>query len=402
MKILQVISSFPPAYAYGGPTRVTYDISRELVKKGHEVTVYTTDVFNARSRFKYETNPMKIDGIEVYHFNNISNRLAHKNLAMAPIMAFELNRTIKNFDVIHLHEYRSFQAILVHYYSKKYNIPYILQPHGTIPIISKTKQKKSFDLLFGHSIVKDTSKIIATSRIESNQYCTVFPELDKEKVIHIPNGISMETYQNLPKKGQFKKKYSIKTDEKIILFMSRVHERKGADILVEAFSKLKNDFEKVKLVIAGPDEGYLQKLKQIVNKLWINDDVIFTGTLLEPDKFMAYVDADVFVLPSKDKYESFGNVVLEACACGKPVVVTNNCGVSEWIGEDVGYTIECDKDQLKDAILKVLIDDRLMRKFGEEGRKLVENNFDLKIIITYYEKIYEGIKHPNERKETTQ
>ena len=109
----------------------------------------------------------------------------------------------------------------------------------------------------------------------------------------------------------------------------------------------------------------------------------------EKDKLEAYVDADVFVLSSKDRYESFGNVVLEACACGTPVIVTNNCGVSEWIGDDVGYVVEYDKDRLRDAIFEVLSDERLGRRFGEEGRRLVMDEFGWDKIIRKIEGVYE-------------
>ena len=393
MRILQVISSFPPAYAYGGPAKVAYEISKELVKKGHEVTVYTTDVHDAHSRFKYDNNPMRVNGIEIYHFKNVSNELSHRNLAAAPMMALALNRNIKDFDIVHLHEYRSFQAILVHHYAKKYGIPYILQPRGSVPTISKSKQKKLFDALFGRSIFRDASKIIASSKIESDQYRDVFPELNNEKVVHIPNGIDLETYQDLPKKGEFKKKYSVNVDEKMILFLSRIHERKGADLLIGAFSELKNKFGNVKLVIAGPDEGYLDKLKRIVSKLDIEGEVIFPGPLYEEDKLEAYVDADIFVLPSKDRYESFGNVVLEALACGTPVIVTNNCGVSEWIGDNVGYVVEYDKEQLQDAIFKILSDEELGKRFGEEGERLVREEFGWEKVVRKVEKLYRDCTH---------
>ena len=388
MRILQVISSFPPAYAYGGPLRMAYEISKELVKRDHEVTVYTTDVYDAHSRFKYDENPMWMDGIEVYHFKNISNKLARRNLAAAPMMALALNRNIKDFDVVHLHEYRSFQVIPVRHYAKKYNVPYVLQPRGSVPTISKSKPKKLFDVLFGRAIFNDASKIIASSKIESDQYWNVFPKSNAEKIVHIPNGIDLETYQNLPQKGVFRKKYLIDNDEKIILFLSRIHKRKGADHLVEAFNKLKQGLEGVKLVVAGPDEGYLYKLKQIVNMLDIEEDVIFPGPLYELEKLEAYVDADVFVLPSKDHYESFGNVVLEALACGTPVIVTNNCGVSEWINDNVGYVIESDNEQLRDALITILCDEKARKIFGEEGRQLVQEEFGWYKVVVEIEKVY--------------
>ena len=121
MRILQVISSFPPAFAYGGPAIGAYNVSKELVKRGHEVTVYTTDVQDKNSRYKFEKNPIWLDGIEVYHFKNISNSLASNfHISCAPGMALELKKSAKKFDIIHCHEYRSFEATFAKHYSKKF------------------------------------------------------------------------------------------------------------------------------------------------------------------------------------------------------------------------------------------------------------------------------------------
>jgi len=181
-----------------------------------------------------------------------------------------------------------------------------------------------------HSLFKNAKKIIASSEIESKQYYDVFQDLDKEKIVKIPNGINWDQYTNLPEYTIFRKKYSI-GDNRIILFIGRLHERKGADILIKAFSRLKYDINDLKLIIAGPNDSYLNVLKNRVKKFNIQKDVIFPGPLYNRDKLEAYVSADVFVLPSKDKYESFGNVVLEASACGTTSVVTNVCGVTEYV-----------------------------------------------------------------------
>lgn len=382
MKILQVIHFFSPLHG-GGSIDSTYNLSKYLQKRGHDVTVIASD---------FQIDDYFIDslaGVEVIPFHS---QLNIGGLLISPSIKKYLNENIDKFEIIHMQNFRTYQNIIVHKYAKKYRIPYILQPRGSIPTITKSIQKNLFDTFFGRSIVKDASKIIATSKIESNQYRDVFPDMEYEKVVHIPNAINIETYQNLPKKGEFKKKYAINTDEKIILFLSRIHKRKGADVLVEAFSKLKNEIKDIKLVIAGPDEGYLDKLKLIVRELNVENDVIFSGPLYEKDKLEAYVDADVFVLPSKDRYESFGNVVLEACACGTPVIVTNNCGVTEWIGDDVGYVVECDKEELRNALFKVLSDERLRRRFGEEGRKLVMEKFGWDKVVLGIENVYnEGV-----------
>lgn len=389
MKILQVISSFPPAYSYGGPARVAYEISKELVKRGHEVTVYTTDVYDACSRFKYDNNPMWMDGIEVYYFKNVSNKLAQrKNLATAPMMAFALNKNVEKFDVIHLHEYRSFQAIFVSHYAKKYNIPCILQVHGAVqPIFQRQGLKKIFDLFFGYKILRDASKVIALTETEAEQYKKM--GVDEDEIEIVPNGIDLSEYNDLPERGEFRKKYGIKGEEKIILYLGRIHEIKGIDLLVEAFADLVKELDNIKLVIVGQDDGFLSTLKRQIEDLNLGDKILLTGPLYEQDKLKAYVDADVYVLPSV--YETFPVTVLEACACGTPVIVTDRCGIADIVDGRIGYVVEYDKDQLRGAIIKVLSDEGLRKRFGEKGRKLIEEKFTWEKIIEQSEKIYEEV-----------
>ncbi|MCD4678477.1 MAG: glycosyltransferase [Desulfobacula sp.] len=194
MKILEVTNFFKPSWEAGGPARSVYEISKKLIKNGHDVTVYTTDGF--KSRLDVEKNkPIIIDGIQTYYFRNLSRFLTKRmNFPIPYYFPLVLRKKIKNFDVIHLNEHRTVLAIVVHYYAKKYGIPYILQPRGSVPTISKSKQKKLFDAIFGHSIIKDASKIIASSKIESELIQGVFSESNNEKIVHIPNGIDLGTY----------------------------------------------------------------------------------------------------------------------------------------------------------------------------------------------------------------
>ncbi|MGA3198636.1 MAG: glycosyltransferase [Halobacteriota archaeon] len=403
MKVLQVISSFPPAYSYGGPLSMTYQVSKELVRRGHDVTVFTTDVYDAKSRVAFQQNPMDMDGIEVHHFRNLSNRLAHKNLPVAPTMAFALRKHIESFDLIHVREYFSFQAALVHHYATRKGTPYILQAHGSLPritrehnvktaLLSKNYPKKIFDLVAGYSMLNDASTIIATSRVESDQFTDVFPDFPLDKVVHLPNYVDLESYEDLPARGQFRRKYNIDENAKIVLFLSRIHERKGADLLVATFSKVKQtvDFP-VRLVVAGPDEGYLQNLKSLAKRLSVENEVVFPGPLYGREKLEAYVDADVFVLPSKDRYESFGNVALEALACGTPVIVTNNCGVSEWIDSNVGFVIRYDQIELCNALKGILENEQLSQRLGDNGKKLVNKEFGWDKGVLQLEELYETI-----------
>jgi glycosyltransferase involved in cell wall biosynthesis len=389
MKILQVINSFPPAWATGGPAQMAYNISKKLVERGHEVTVYTGDVCDATSRMPRARHPTGMDGIQLYRFRNLSNMLAYKNIPLTFGMALALRSNVHKYDVVHAHLYRCTQSIFVHRYACKRNVPYILQPRGGLPLLlGKGRLKLVFDKLFGHSIVKDASKIIASSRFESDQFQDVFVDFPLDNVIYLPNYVDLRTYEHLPETGQFRRKHGIDKTAKIVLFLSRIHEIKGADLLVAAFSraKLAVDFP-VKLVIAGPDGGYTRTLKSLAKELEVDDDVVFPGPLYEREKLEAYVDADVFALPSR--YESFGNVVLEALACGTPVIVTNNCGVSEWIGSNVGFVIEYDQIQLCEALKAILQNEQLAKRFGKDGKKLIKREFDWEKGILGLEKLYE-------------
>lgn len=365
MKILLTIEFFSPKF--GGSVISTYELAKHLQLNGHEVVILTSD-YQIDSEFVESLN-----GVEVIQCHCVA---AMGNFFVTPSINNKLEK-YGRFDIIHMSNFRSYQNIAVSKYSKKYSVPYILQPRGTLPRFSKNKQKKLFDLLFGQYIIKRASKVIASSKIESNQYKHVFPKIKNMDIVRVPNGIDLDDYGNLPKKGLFKKKNSIKENELVILFLSRIHERKGVDLLLEAFRDLKDHTLNVKLVIAGPDENYVDKLKLLCEKLNLQNDVIFSGPLYGANKLEAYVDADIFILPSKDHYESFGNVALEALACGTAVIVTDKCGVSEWI-HDVSYVVEPNVDSFEKILLFLLQNDDFRIKYGSLGKSFVKKHFEWK------------------------
>ena len=161
MKVLQVIS-YSPIYLHEGPSSVALLISRELVKRGHEVTVFTTDASHIKSRLRIPNNPIVVNGVKVYHFRNLNNQLASKNIPVAPNMALALKKDIKSFDLVHLHEYRAFNAAFVHHYAKRENVPFILQPHGSLPrvrqnVVERQLIRSAFDSIWGLRILRAVS-----------------------------------------------------------------------------------------------------------------------------------------------------------------------------------------------------------------------------------------------------
>jgi glycosyltransferase involved in cell wall biosynthesis len=370
LKILQVAPFFYPAWAYGGVPRVAYELSKELVKRGHDVTVYTTDVWDRDSRYVPEKSSVIVDGVKVFYFRNLSNRLAYDYQLFFPIGLISfVRRTIKDFDIIHLHSHRHLLNNIVHHYASKFNKPYILSAHGTVLRIERRVLAKAFfDRFLGGQILRDGAHFTAVSDHEVKQYETM--GVASERVTVIYNGIELDSFKRLPEKDIFKKRYNL-TGKKVILYLGKITPRKGLDFLVNAFSELKRD--DCVLVVAGNDMGFKK---------------IFTGLVVGEEKLAAYRDADVLVYPAV--YEIFGLVPFEAILCGTPVIVTDDCGCGEIIGrEDIGFMVRYgDVPGLRDKIDEVLnFKDAAFEKVLR-GKEFIRTNLTWDRITPEYEDVY--------------
>ncbi|MHA1676361.1 MAG: glycosyltransferase, partial [Candidatus Njordarchaeales archaeon] len=376
MNILQVYQIFNPDIA-SGAARVAFDISSELVKRGHRVVVCTSDMRNKFTRgiCKMEA----LNGVIVHRFKTISPLLVRKlKIYITPAMISIPSAYLRKFDVVHIHGYRSFQSAIFHFHCKHEKIPYIMQAHGTLPTSTAYKELKSiYDYLVGYKILKSASKGIALTQLEAERYKSM--GVPEEKIAIIPNGIDLSEYAELPPKGAFKKKFNIPEDRKIILYLGRIHKTKGIDFLVRAYAHLINEmnFKDAVLVIAGPDDGYLSEIKSLVQGLSASNSILFTGPLYGEDKLAAYVDSQVYVLPSR--YETFPMTVLEAYACEKPVIASKVGGLGDMVVNGVtGLLIKPgDIEQLTYALLCLLNDDKRAREMGSRGRKLIQKKFSI-------------------------
>jgi glycosyltransferase involved in cell wall biosynthesis len=316
----------------------------------------------------------------------VSNKLARKNLAIAPTMAFALNKNIRKFDIIHLHEYISFQAILVHHYAEKYNTPYILQVHGSIPKLEKKRRKQLYELLFGYKLLKKASKVIALTGIEAEQYRNV--GIPEDKIVIIPNGIDFSQYKNLPPKGSFKKKYGIKDDEKVVLYLGRIHRSKGIGLLIKSFAKLVKMLNNVKLVLVGPDSGFLNEALSLSKTLKLESKILFTGFVSTEEKLEALADANVFVTPS---FYGFPITFLEACTAGVPIVITTLGDTLSWINGRVGFVSPATPEDLSRAIYKILSSNEIYEKFSKNCKDIVRKEFSIEKVVSKLEDLYQNI-----------
>jgi len=390
MNILQVIGSFYPPFSLGGAAFVAHNISKALVKRGHDVTVYTTNVLSRDSLFHSEQNPIFVAGAKVYYFSNLIYKPSVYIYFSEELMK-AVKENIANYDVIHLHEYRSYISLAVGYYAKKYHIPYVLQAHGQLPRTAKWRLKQVFDVFFGYRLLRDASKVIALSKVEAEQYKCM--GMSEEKIAIIPNGIDLSEYAELPPKGAFKKKFNIPEDKKIILYLGRIHKIKGIDFLIRACAYLKNkmSFKNTILIIAGPDDGYLSEIKYLAQASDVSNSILFVGPLYGADKLAAYVDSEVYVLPSR--YETFPMTILEAYACGKPIVASRVGGLKDLVIDgETGLLFELGNvKQLARSIFNLLNSNDVAKEMGLKGKNFVRENFTIEKVVERLEKVYEEV-----------
>ncbi len=263
MKILQVIEFF--TLMRGGSVNVVYNLSKELAKNGHDITIITTD-------FEFDeayAKSIEKEGVTVIPFHCELNM---KLFLFSPTIKPWVQENIRRFDIVHLHNFRSYQNIIVSSYAKKYNVPYVLHAHGAVPrIIEKIMLKFLFDNIWGYRILIDADRLLANSKIEFQNYLNVGVKNDKVKLIY--NGINLDEYNKLNFIDSFKKNHSI-TNE-FFLFIGRIDKTKGLDFLLKAFYSFKNEENsKIKLVIAGPPGNFQNEFLNLLKRLKLSNEVI--------------------------------------------------------------------------------------------------------------------------------
>jgi glycosyltransferase involved in cell wall biosynthesis len=374
MKILQVCNFLAPER--GGAAEVPFQLSKALAKRGHHVTVFTS------GRGKFPTDSTA-DGMEIRAFKS---QCEFAGFDFTPGIIKASRQELKGYDVIHLHNYRTFQNNIVHHYANKYGTPYVLQAHGSlVTYYQKSFLKKIYDSGWGRQILKDAAKALAVSAIEVVQYKSL--GVSEGNIQLMPNGIDLDAYTNLPDREVFRDKYNL-ADNPVVLYLGRIHKSKNLDSLAKAFAGLQRNIPDARLVIAGPDDGYVSTLKGLLRGLNIEEKALFTGSLYGRQKLEAYTAADLFVNPRAD--EIFGLVFLEALACGTPVICSKGCGIAGLIDKQVGLASITDENALAEAMRKILGDKALRQQYSEAGKLLVKD-FDWANIAGQAERLYQTL-----------
>jgi glycosyltransferase involved in cell wall biosynthesis len=354
MKIAEVVAVFPP-YP-GGTGFVCYNNARQLTRMGHEVTVFTIDY----KYLGYEDDPADLKIVR------LRSPLLYGGGALLP----QLYKHLRDFDVIHLHYPFFGGAEFVYLASLLRGQKYFLTYHMDVQKDSLPRKLMigCYETVLLKKIIGGASRIGALSA-EHLRSSKVGRLIDWSKVIEIPNGVDLEKFVPREPDRVLVKKYGLE-GKVVILFVGHLIPLKGLHILIDALSMMDN--ERIVLIVVGEGK-YKEKYELQAKNKGLEDKVIFVGSQSQNEDLPKYYGlCDFLVLPSSIE-ESFGMVVLEAMASGKPAIVSSLPGPSGLIedGKDGLIAKAGDSEDLKNKIEFLVKEKDIREEMGKLARKKV-------------------------------
>lgn len=388
MKILQIIPHYLPAYQYGGPIHSVHNLSRAMVDKGVDVTVWTTDL-GLKDRDDIPSGKeVFIDGVKVYYFPIIGS--FHYSLSLT-LMNY-MNDKISNFDIVHIQGVYQFHSLIGGYFARKYRVPYVLTPRGMLTQGSVNRKgrlkKKIYISLVERKNIEKANFVHCTTKNEKKELINL--GLNPNKIVVIPNGVKLSENEGFSKDESFRKEYKL-LGKTIILFLGRLSWVKGLDLLIPAFAKIVSHYPNVHLILAGPDSrGYRRKIEAWIRKNEIEEYVTFTGLITGKEKLEALKESDIFVLSSYS--EGFGMAAAEAMFAGLPVIVTRKVGIWEIIQENgCGKIIDLNPESIAQGISYLIENTEERIKLGNRARETAKREFSIQLVAEKMIQAYEFV-----------
>lgn len=380
MRILSVNMSIDPVTG-GGTAERSIQISRALIRAGHQCTVLTTDT-GLPADYLRQCSKW---GLNVVVLPSLWQRF------YLPMPSGDLiKRLVADADVVNLMGHWTLINALVYRVVTKLAKPYTVCPAGALPIFGRSKVlKKIYNHFIGGEIILNANGCIAISPNEFDHFTSYGVQPDKISVI--PNGINPDDYPESDGK-KFRARYAI-GDAPLILFLGRLNMIKGPDMLLEAFCRCSQDWclYDYHLVLAGSDDGMQKELKRTVSKYGLGKRVHFTGHISGDRKSDAYHAADILVIPSRQ--EAMSIVVLEAGVTATPVLITDKCGFEDVEKVGGGMVVPANVEGLQRGLVEMLQDKNSLTPMGAKLKAHVTANFTWDIITERYLTLYKAILH---------
>lgn len=301
-----------------------------------------------------------------------------------------LSENVKNYDIVHIHSVFCFSTAMAAATARKAGIPYIVRPLGQLyPWALNNRNwllKKAYLAIVENETLTHAAAIHFTAQNELKQSEI---ETDKARAYVLPLGIELPEEMS---KGIAMTFYPELQNKKILLFLSRIHPKKGLDLVLPWLATLLDQRPDWIFVIAGDADSsdYLESIKVIVSRQKIQSQVVFTGQVTGDRKTSLYVLADLFLLPSHS--ENFGIVVVEALAAGVPVLVSDQVGLQDEISKNnAGLVFYLKETSFSDQVIRLMDDEGLRKTMSKNTQRLVRNKFNWSAITQQQKKYYEEL-----------
>ncbi|MFD2569440.1 glycosyltransferase [Spirosoma soli] len=367
MKILHICAY---TWAIGGPAKMIFDHTRVHAAEGHQITILTPvsadDVI-------YDAAP----GVQVVPVPR------HWFSRFFPEFSIELWHYLKqhgnDFDLIHVHGLWHFGSVAP--YLLKLRPPKLMTIHGLLDrwTIRHSYWKKQLMSTIGQRQWVRQTPIIHVNNEQEREDVRRYLGHPHPQVTIIPNGLRPSEFAQIPTRGQFKQEYGIKPEQRIILFLSRLNVKKGLDILLPAFKRLSQERADLHLVLAGPDDGYLQEIEQFIRQHKLEGRVLLPGMLIKEQKLAAFADADVFTLPTYS--ESFAIAALEALATGTPSLLTEHVGFGNYIRSyQSAHLCEPTEQSVYDGLTYLLDHPDYSKDLAKNAQRMIAQECDIDVL----------------------
>jgi glycosyltransferase involved in cell wall biosynthesis len=382
MRILHVASTIDPAQ--GGPVSVLAGLAPAQRGAGLEVSLLAT--------WRQGESVALADTLRAGGVNVTLVGPAAGPLRRHPELAARVDAAVAGADVVHVHalwEEVQHRAAVTAYRAAT---PYIVTPHGMLDPWSLSQSRWKKKLYLAWRLRRNLGRAAAlhfTTRTEADLVAPL--RLGPPALIETL-GLDLSEFETLPPPGAFRSRYPATGQRRIVLFLGRLHHKKGLELLIPAFDEAA--LGDTLLVIAGPDsDGYRAKLEAQIAARRLTERVLFTGMLHGADRVAAFADADLFVLPSYQ--ENFGIAVVEALAAGTPVLISDQVNIWQDIAAaSVGGVVKTDANQLASELRRWMTEDAVRQAAAERARPFVWQRYDWRQIARRWVNHYHSLLQP--------
>ncbi len=378
-KICLVTHFFPPHI--GGIEKVAYEQCKRLAKLGYQISVLTSKTGKQNERYA--------EGIKVFSYSIIN--IAEKFGVPYPVLSFKsyknFTEVIRKCDIVHAHGHAYMSSYIACKVAEKYKKPFVLTQHNTfidyrswLNIVEHVN-----DWTVGRLVLKGSDRVITVSRKTMEYVLKLGADMSKTSVMH--NGVDT-TFFHPMNREESRDKLGLPKNKTLILTIRRLVYKNGLDTFIEAAALLAQEFPHLLFIVIGkgPNRKLIEKR---VRELRIDDNVRLAGFVPEELLPLHYNAADYFVIPSSSG-EGLPLVLLEAMACGLPVIATAVGGTPEIIKDMKNGALVPPRnpEALAETISKFLSNKELGLAIGEEAKKIVEEKFSWEENVHRLQKVY--------------